>query len=301
MIRVSKVSKQFGAVSAVREISLSVEEGHVFGLVGTNGAGKTTLLRMMAGVLRADGGSIEIDGDPVWDNPVAKSRLCFISDDPYFFPGADAATMERYYAEVYRDFDRQEFERLLGVFGLSRDRRISEYSKGMRRILAILLGLGTHTRYLLLDEVFDGLDPVMRQSMKSVFADQMQGRGLTPVISSHSMRELEDICDDIGVLHAGGLLRADSLEGMKLSAVKVQCVFSQEEDLQRVRKELTVVSDSVRGRLHTMVIRERRQAVERVFSQLPMTFFEVLPLNLEEIFIEETEAVGYETRKIITG
>ncbi len=299
MIEIDALNKNYGKVAAIKGLNLTIEEDRVFGLIGTNGAGKSTLLRMLSGILKADTGTILIDGQPVYDNPTAKSNLCFIADDPYFFPNANPMTMAKYYQTIYPKFEMDRFKTLLADFGLDPKRRISEFSKGMKRQLAILLGLCANTKYLLLDEVFDGLDPVMRQSMKSLFAEDMDRRQLTPIIASHNLRELEDICDHIGFLHSGGLLLSEDLADMKLEIQKLQCVFKNDDDLAEVMEKLHVVDHTTRGRLHTFVVRGERSEVEAVFDHVPMTFFEVLPLTLEEIFIAEAEAVGYDTRKLI--
>lgn len=299
MIEIDALNKNYGKVAAIKGLNLTIEEDRVFGLIGTNGAGKSTLLRMLSGILKADTGTILIDGQPVYDNPTAKSNLCFIADDPYFFPNANPMTMAKYYQTIYPKFEMERFKTLLADFGLDPKRRISEFSKGMKRQLAILLGLCANTKYLLLDEVFDGLDPVMRQSMKSLFAEDMDRRQLTPIIASHNLRELEDICDHIGFLHSGGLLLSEDLADMKLEIQKLQCVFKNDDDLAEVMEKLHVVGHTTRGRLHTFVVRGERSEVEAVFDHVPMTFFEVLPLTLEEIFIAEAEAVGYDTRKLI--
>ena len=299
MIEIDALSKDYGQTEAIKNLNLTIEEDRVFGLIGTNGAGKSTLLRMIAGILRPTSGHITIDGLPVYDNPAAKKKFCFIPDDPYFFPNATAESMARDYAAVYQDFDQERFARLLADFRLEPKRRIHDYSKGMKRQLAILLGLCTNTKYLLLDEVFDGLDPVMRQSMKSLFAEDMDRRQLTPIIASHNLRELEDICDHIGFLHSGGLLLSEDLVDMKLEIQKLQCVFKDDRNMEEVLGKLKLVDHSSRGRLHTLVVRGSRSEVEAVFDHVPMTFFEILPLTLEEIFIAEAEAVGYDTRKLI--
>lgn len=299
MIEIDGVSKQYGDKTAIRDLVLGIDDERVFGLIGTNGAGKSTLLRMMAGVLKPSRGTITLDGDSVYENPEAKRKIYFVADDPYFFPNATAETMARYMMTIYLDFDKKRFDELLKDFGLEPKDRISSYSKGMKRQLAILLGICANTRYLLLDEVFDGLDPVMRQSMKSLFAEDMERRHLTPIIASHNLRELEDFCDHIGFLHKGGLLLSEDLSDMKLGIQKLQCVFKNEQDAKEVLGKLTVVDHRTRGRLHTLVVRGEASDVKAVFDHVPMTFFEVLPLTLEEIFISEAEAVGYDTRKLI--
>ena len=299
MIEVKDLEKSFGSFKALGGISLNIRNGQVFGLIGTNGAGKSTLLRIVSGVMREDKGSVTIDGRTVFDRPETKKDLFFIADDPYFFPNSRAADMAGFYASVYPSFDTARFGKLLGDFGLDPKRRINTYSKGMKKQLAILLGLSARTTYLLCDETFDGLDPVMRQGIKALFAQEMLDRGLTPVIASHKLRELEDICDHIGLLHKGGVLLSEDLETMKIGIQKIQCVPKNEADLQAALEGLEVLSLARTGRLAVITVRAERQEILRRFGGVDMQFFEVLPLTLEEVFISETEAVGYDIKKLI--
>ncbi len=301
MIDIKNLEKSFGENKAVDQINLSIQERQVFGLIGTNGAGKSTLLRMAAGVLRPDGGSVCIDGLPVYDNPQAKKKLFFIPDEPYFFPNASAVDMREYYGHIYDDFDKSRFDHYLEDFGLKPSDKIQHYSKGMRKQLAVLLGVCAGTSYLLCDETFDGLDPVMRQGVKSIFAKDMEERGLTPIIASHNLRELEDICDHVGLLHKGGVLLSEDVESMKLGIQKVQCVFEDPQEAETVIGKLQVMKHETRGRLHTLTVKESREKVEEVFAGVKTLFYEILPLSLEEIFISETEVAGYDVKKLILG
>ena len=299
MIEITNVSKRFEGVEALKNLTLRIPEGEVFGLVGTNGAGKSTLLRLLCGVLRQDEGDILIDGKRVWENEEIKQELAFMPDDAYFFPNATASGMADFYAAARARFDRPRFADLIRRFGLAGDRPIRTYSKGMRKQLSVILGLCTGAKYLFCDETFDGLDPVMRQAVKSIFAGDMVERGLTPVIASHNLRELEDICDHVGLLHAGGLLLSRDLASMKLGLQKVQCVFSDEADAENALSGLELLSHDIRGRLHTLTIRAAREEILSRFEKLDMIFFELLPLTLEEIFISETEVIGYDIKNFI--
>ena len=301
MIELKNVSKSFDGIEALKNVSVTVREGEVFGLIGTNGAGKSTLLRLACGVFKPDDGLAIVDNMPVYDNVHAKAKLFFIADEPYFFNGATPKDMERYYSSVYRNFDRERFYLYLNSFGLESRRRISTFSKGMKKQLAILLGLSAKTEYLLCDETFDGLDPVMRQSVKSIFAKEMQERQFTPVIASHNLRELEDICDHVGLLHRGGVLLSRDLQDMKCNIQKVQCVFQTETDALIGMQNLDIVQKEKRGSLYTLTIRGKKAEIIAHFSQVGTVFFEVLPLSLEEIFISETEVAGYDIRKLIMG
>ena len=302
MIEINNVSKSFDDIKAVHEISLTIKEGQVFGLVGTNGAGKSTLLRMMAGVLKQDAGQISIDGEPVFDNPKAKQNLVFIADDQFFFLNDSALMMEDYYRNVYEHFDHDRFIKLLGEFRLDGKRKIRNFSKGMKRQLALLLGICANTKYLFCDESFDGLDPVMRQSIKSLFASDMVERGLTPVIASHNLRELEDICDHVGLLHKGGVLLSEDLENLKLGIQRIQVVFrdgKEKEDAERIAEKFKVLNHSATGKMESFTLRGEEQSINAFMRELEPKYYEPLPLTLEEIFIAETESAGYDIRKLI--
>ena len=301
MIEVYNVTKTFERMKAVDSVSVTIKENTVFGLIGTNGAGKSTMLRMITGILKPDEGTIAIDNMPVYDNVEAKKQFFFIADEPYFFANANADTMERYYSSIYENFNKAEYDRYLENFNLDKRRKIATYSKGMKKQLALILGICSHTKYLLCDETFDGLDPVMRQGIKSILAKEMEENGLTPVIASHNLRELEDICDHVGLLHKGGVLLSKDLEDMKCNIQKVQCVFASVEDELKVLRGLEVLKKEQRGSLRTITVRSTREEVVAHFATVSTVFFEVLPLSLEEIFISETEVVGYDIKKLILG
>ncbi|MCM1155004.1 MAG: ABC transporter ATP-binding protein [Roseburia sp.] len=299
MIEIINVTKCFDAIRAVDEVSVTIRENTVFGLIGTNGAGKSTVLRMITGVLKPDEGTVAVDNMPVYDNVDAKKKMFFIADEPYFFTNGCAETMERYYGGIYENFNRDEFYQYLDKFELDRRRKINTFSKGMKKQMALLLGICAHTKYLLCDETFDGLDPVMRQGIKSILAKEMEENGLTPVIASHNLRELEDICDHVGLLHRGGVLLSKDLEDMKCNIQKVQCVFSSTEDELKALNGLEILKKECRGSLCTLTVRSTKEEVMAHFATVNTVFFEALPLSLEEIFISETEVVGYDIKKLI--
>lgn len=301
MIEINGVNKSFGSLKALDNIIATIQEGSIFGLVGTNGAGKSTLLRILCGVLKADTGTALIDGEDVYENPHAKEKVCFLSDTAYFFPNATIRTMQNYYEIVYPNFNSERFEELVEKFGLDRNRKINSFSKGMKKQVSVLLGICTGTKYLLCDETFDGLDPVMRQAVKSIFAMELMNRQFTPVIASHSLRELEDICDHVGLLHKGGVLLSRDLEDMKCNIQKIQCVFASVEEELKALSGMEVLKKEQRGSLRTFTVRSTREEVAARFATVDTVFYEVLPLSLEEIFISETEVVGYDIKKLILG
>lgn len=299
MIEAVHVKKSFDKILAVDDISATIQEGSVFGLIGTNGAGKSTFMRMMCGVLKPDEGKILIDGNLVYENEQAKEKLFYISDDQYYFSTGTPEDMIRFYRTVYPAFDEKKCRELISRFGLEVRRKVNTFSKGMKKQLSVLMGICANTKYLLCDETFDGLDPVMRQAVKSIFISEMDERGMTPIIASHNLRELEDICDHVGLLHRGGILLSKDLEDMKLNIHKLQCVFSKPEDMDYVEKMVEVIGKEQRGLLYTLTIRGTREEIEQQIAGLNPVFYEVLPLSLEEIFISETEVVGYDIKNLI--
>lgn len=299
MIELKNVDKTLGGVHAVDHVSGTIREGMVFGLIGSNGAGKSTLLRMISGVIRPDDGTVLCDGAPVFENPEAKAQICFLPDTPYFFPNVDIRQMRDYYAMIYPAFNRKQFDALADRFRLDPKRSIHAFSKGMKKQVSILLGLCAGTKYLLCDETFDGLDPVVRQAVKSLIAAEITERDFTPVISSHNLRELEDICDSIGLLHEGRLLLTRDLDDAKNNICKLQCVIPDSRREQELISSLRILKMERTGSLLTLTVRgERTETLQRAQAQEPL-FVEALPLTLEEIFISETEVAGYDIKDFL--
>lgn len=298
MIEVNQCSKKFGMLQAVNKVSLQIGNREVFGLVGSNGAGKSTLLRMMAGIIRGDEGNILVDDTDVYENEKAKSSIFYIADDSYFPANFTPREMAVYYKNVYPSFRMQKYEKLMKQFHLDERGKINRFSKGMKKQLLVILGIAAGTKYMLCDETFDGLDPVMRQAVKSLFAAEIMNRDFSPVIASHNLRELEDICDHVGLLHQGGILLSQDLEELKFHIHKVQCVLSDSQKEKELAKELDVLSIQHQGSLLLITARgTRTEIMERIQAKKPL-FCEILPLTLEEIFISETEVAGYEIKNI---
>ena len=299
MITATNVKKRFDKVVAVKDVTVTIKKGEVFGLIGTNGAGKSTFLRMACGVLKPDSGEIMIDEQPIFGNPKAKADIFYISDDQYFLPNSTPMEMAKFYRDFYIHFDMMRFQEMLGKFKLEPNRKINTFSKGMKKQLSVILGICSNTKYMFCDETFDGLDPVMRQAVKSIFAGELTSRDFTPVIASHNLRELEDICDTVGILHEGGVLMQKDLEEMKLNIHNVQCVFKTEEDASAAFETLEVLKNDRRGTLNTITVRGKQEEIMNKINAFSPIFAEILPLTLEEIFINETEVVGYDIKKII--
>lgn len=298
MIKADNLTKRYDDIVAVDRVNAEIKDASVFGLIGTNGAGKSTFLRMLSGILKPDEGSVTIDGETVFENESVKRRFFYISDDQHYFSNATPEDMKVFYSRVYPKFDKARFGKLMEGFDLNPKRKINTFSKGMKKQLSIACGICAGTDYLFCDETFDGLDPVMRQAVKSIFAEDMEDRNLTPIIASHNLRELEDICDHVGLLHKGGILLSKDLDDMKLNIHKVQCVLSEEmgpEDLTMLDRLKT----EQRGKLLTITVRGNRTEVENVMESYHPVFYELIPLSLEEIFISETEVAGYDVKKLI--
>ncbi|HHV13297.1 MAG TPA: ABC transporter ATP-binding protein [Clostridiales bacterium] len=299
MIEAVKVSKRFDTIQAVDQVSVTVKEGNVFGLIGTNGAGKSSFIRMLCGIIRPDSGSITFDGQKVYENVETKRQLFYISDEQYYFSNSTPKELRQFYQVVYPGFDVGRFGQLLGQFELDANRKISTFSKGMKKQLSILCGICANTKYLFCDETFDGLDPVIRQAVKSIFAKEIAERNMTVIIASHNLRELEDICDHVGLMHKGGILLSKELFDMKLNIHKVQCVFGAEADVGRIFQGMEVLKTETRGSLYTITVRGTAEEVEKRMEKAAPVFSEVIPLSLEEIFVSETEVVGYDIKKLI--
>ncbi len=298
MIVTEKVTKIFDTTVAVDHIDAVMRDGSVFGLIGSNGAGKSTFLRMLAGVLKPDEGSITIDGEDVWENIPLKRRCFLVPDDLYFLSGATPDYMAKYMSMIFPKFDGLRYQKLISGFGLNSSQKISTFSKGMRRQTALILGVCSGADYIFCDEAFDGLDPVARQTIKSIFINDMQERNMTPVIASHNLRELEDICDHVGLLHKGGILFSKDLEDMKLGIHKVQAAFAAPVSPADF-PGLEILKSEQRGSLVTFTVRGDSETVMReIQAKLPL-FAELLPLSLEEIFISETEVKGYDIKKLV--
>ena len=298
MLKADNLTKRFQGVTAVDHIHAEIQDGTVFGLIGTNGAGKSTFLRMAAGILKPDEGTITLDGEAVFEDIRVKARCFYIPDEPYFLGNGTADDMKTFYQGIYPNFDTDRFGRLLKSFELDGRRKIQTFSKGMKKQLAVLLGICAGTDYLFCDETFDGLDPVMRQTVKSLFANDIEERHLTPVIASHNLRELEDICDHVGLLHRGGMLLSKDLDDMKMNIHKIQCVLPA--GLERTNlQDLDIMTTEQRGSLLTLTVRGQKEEIQARMQSYHPVFFEMIPLSLEEIFISETEVAGYDIKKLI--
>ena len=298
MIQVERLTKKFQTYTALNQISVSVQPGSVFGLVGSNGAGKSTLLRTIAGIYKPDSGTVAIDGTPIFEHPNVKNDIFFISDFPYFIPQSNMKEMAKFYASMYSNWSHERYRELCSSFPIEEKMKISSMSKGMQRQVALICALSTQPKVLLMDEIFDGLDPVMRQLLKKLLAREVSERNITVMIASHNLRELEDVCDHVGLLHQGGVVFEQELDGLKLNLHKLQAVFKPMISMD-VFSDLDILKFDMKGSLINMVIRGDKGVISRRIEALKPVYFEMLPLTLEEVFISEMEVSGYDIDKII--
>ena len=292
MLNMQEVTKTFGEFTALNNLSMHVPKGAVYGLVGPNGAGKSTAIRLLTGVYRPDCGEITLDGQKIYENPEVKTRISYIPDEIFFFPSASLEEMRKYYKGFYPKFDDELFDRLYDVFQLPKKGQIRRFSKGMQKQAAFHLSICTRPDVLILDEPVDGLDPVMRRQVMSLILSDVAQRETTVLISSHNLRELEDICDHVGIMDKGQMLLEKSLASMQGNTVKLQMVGDTPEGLE-------VLHTSSSGRLNTLVVRGTTEEVQAKVSACNPTYFDILPLSLEEIFIYELGGVNYEVKNIL--
>lgn len=298
MIEVRNLTKKFNSVSALDGISFSIGSGSLFGLVGSNGAGKSTFLRTLAGIYEPDGGEILVDGKTPFENSDVKSKLFFISDYPYFLPQATLNDMADFYIRIYPNWSKKRYEELCRLFPIGAKDKISNMSKGMQRQAALICALAAQPDYLLLDEIFDGLDPVMRQLLKRIVSGEVAQRDMTVIVASHNLRELEDFCDHIGLFHKGGVVFERDLDELKLGINKVQAVLKPTPDIREFAP-LDIVKMENRGSLVNLVVRGSKEEILNKINSLHPIFVEILPLTLEEVFISEMEVAGYDIDNIL--
>ena len=292
MIELKNVTKTFGNFTALDNLAMTVPKGCVYGLVGPNGAGKSTVIRHITGVYTPDSGEITINGEEIYENIALKSKIGYIPDDVFYFPSATLEDMRKFYRGLYPNFDDQLFDKLYEIFNLPPKSPIRRFSKGMQKQAAFHLAICCRPEVLILDEPVDGLDPVMRRQVMSLILSDVAEHGTTVLISSHNLRELEDVCDHVGIMDHGKMLLERSLADMQGNTVKLQLVG-------QVPENLDILHQSHSGRLSTYIIRGTAQEVIDAVTLLNPAYFDVLPLSLEEIFIYELGGVNYEVKNIL--
>ena len=297
MIEVRDAVKKFDGFAALDGANLLVPQGSVYGLVGPNGAGKSTLIRHLTGIYRQDGGTVRVDGQPVWENAPLKARIAAIPDDWYYFMQSTIRDMMRFYKGFYPSFSTERYEKLKEVFNIDEKRAIRRLSKGMQKQVAFWLALSCMPDYLILDEPVDGLDPVMRRQVWSLVMGDVAQRGTTVLVSSHNLRELEDVCDHVGIMDHGKVLLERSLAQLQDNMVKLQVVF--QDGVTEVPAELPVLHASKVGRIHTLIMRMNAEEATAKLSTYNPLLVDAVPLTLEEIFIYELGGADYAVKDIV--
>ena len=296
MIEVKNLVKTFDGFRALDDLTMTVPRGAVYGLVGPNGAGKSTLLRHLTGIYRPDFGTVTVDGEPVWENPAVKRRIAYIPDDVFYFRSASIADMANFFAGACPTFDWERYDKLKKAFDLDEKQPLRRFSKGMQKQAAFWLAMSMAPDVLVLDEPVDGLDPVMRRQVWSLVMADVADRGTTVLVSSHNLRELEDVCDHVGILDHGKLLLERSLSDLQENIVKVMIALPEGQALPQ---DLNILHDQATGRMHTLILRGDADALEAYLAAAQPQYMDVVPLTLEEIFIYELGGVDYEVKNIL--
>ena len=292
MLEMKNVTKTFGSFKALDNLTMTVPQGAVYGLVGPNGAGKSTAIRHLTGIYRPDKGKVTLEGLPIYENPKVKTTIGYIPDEIFHFPSATLEEMRKFYKGIYPSFDDALFRRMEEIFQLPKKTPIRRFSKGMQKQAAFQLTLACRPEVLILDEPVDGLDPVMRRQVMSLILADVAERGTTVLISSHNLRELEDVCDHVGIMDKGKMLLERSLAEMQGNTVKLQLVGETPEGLE-------ILHESDSGRLRTLIVRGDPMEVSKMVAAAQPAYFDVLPLSLEEIFIYELGGVNYAVKEIL--
>ncbi len=298
MIEAKNISKMFDDSAALTDVSINVKKGSIYGLVGSNGAGKTTLLKILAGVYRQDQGEVLIDNQKVFENIEIKSKTVFIPDSLYFFSQYTVKDMAIFYQRIYANWNEERYQILKNAFQLDEHKKIQQMSKGMQRQAAFWLALSITPDFLILDEPLDGLDPIMRQKVRNLIIQDTAEREMTVLISSHNLRELEDLCDNIGILHQGRLIVEKELDDLKSDIHKIQAAF-QGDQPKKIFQNKNVLYHEKRGSVRLFIIRGKKEEIIQEVSQYQPLVLDILPLTLEEIFIYEMGGIGYEIKNIV--
>lgn len=298
MIRIDKLSKKYDKDYVLNNLCCTIKDNCIYGLVGANGAGKSTLLRIIMGIFESDEGIITVDDELVEDNTELKQKMVFVPDDLFFYPGYTLLDTAKYYESMYKGFDMNYLKELADTLNLSLNKKISTFSKGMKRQCALICAIATNADYMFFDETFDGLDPVIRSTMKKALIKQMNKKKTTVVMTSHNLRELEDICDNLGLLYKGGILFESDIDTIKTNMYKVQISLKEKFDKDDF-KDFDVVSFKKQGSIATIIIKDNDGKSKKKLEKMNPIILDFLNLTLEEVFIYEMEALGYEFNKFI--
>ena len=298
MIKITGLTKSFGGKKVLENLNCTIKTGCIYGLIGANGAGKSTLMRIITGIFQKDSGTIEVDGKELIDSEEVKKKIVYVPDDLFFFKNYTIKDTIQFYSKIYEDFDIDYARKMVQTLKLNELQRIETFSKGMKRQTALICALATNAEYMFFDETFDGIDPVVRNFIKKAIAEKMEEKGCTIVVSSHNLRELEDICDNLGLLYKGGILFESDIDNLKTNMFKIQ--ISLKKDFSKEDfKNYNVLSFKKSGSVATIILEGDRKKYEEDLSRMDPIILDFLPLTLEEIFIYQMEVLGYEFNQVI--
>lgn len=298
MIEIKNLSKAFEKNFALKKLNFQVGDGSVFALVGSNGSGKSTLLRTISGVYQPTAGDVLIDGKPIFENPQLKDQVYFVADVPFFYNGTTLDNASNLLSKIYSGWSEETYLRLCSIFPIDRRGKLINMSKGMQRQASLILALSAKPKYLLLDEIFDGLDPVIRRLVKQLIINDVSDRGMSVIIASHNIRELEDICDHIAFLHRGNLVVEDDVDEIKTQVHKFHAAFDRDFDQNEIIGGLEILNIKRSGNLISFTAKGNKEDIEKIIKAQEPIFMESLPLTLEEIFMCEMEVAGYDIENI---
>lgn len=298
MIKITNLNKSYGNKKVLENLNCNIKTNSIYGLIGANGAGKSTLLRIINDIFRRDSGTILIDDKEVENNSELKQKLAFLPDDLFFFSNYTMLDVAKFYEAMYKKFDMKYFKELAEILKLDINAKVDSFSKGMKRQVALICTLATNADYMFFDETFDGLDPVVRNLMKRIIAKQMETKCTTIIMTSHNLRELEDICDNLGLLYKGGILFESDIDSLKTNMFKVQISLKEDFD-ENSFKELNILNFKKTGSVAKIIVKGEKEECEKILRDKNPLILDFLPLTLEEIFIYEMEVLGYEFNQVV--
>lgn len=298
MIKITNLTKSYGKKKVLENLNCTIKTGSIYGLVGANGAGKSTLLRIINDVFDKDSGTIEIDGNELIGDASLKQKLVFVPDDLFFFSGYTLLDMALFYKDMYEKFDLEYVKELAGILKLNLNEKINNFSKGMKRQCALICAIATNADYMFFDETFDGVDPVVRTLLKKIIVKQMEKKETTIIMTSHNLRELEDICDNLGLLYKGGILFESDIDTLKTNMFKVQISLKDEFDKETF-KDVEIMNFKKLGSVGSLIVKGDKEEVKEKLEKYNPIILDFLPLTLEEMFIYEMEVLGYEFNQVI--
>ena len=298
LIKITNLNKTFGDKKVLEDLNCNIKTGSIYGLIGANGAGKSTLLRIIMGIFQKDSGKIELDGEEIKDNESLKQKLVFVPDDLFFFKNYDLKNHIEFFSGIYKGFEKDRCLKLAETLKLPMDKKLNYFSKGMKRQVALICAICTNADYMFFDETFDGIDPVIRNFMKKEISNQMSNKETTIIMTSHNLRELEDICDNIGLLYKGGILFESEIDSLKTNMFKIQIAL-QHDFTEKDFENYNVLSFKKSGSVATIILKGDKSKYEKELNEMNPVILDFLPLTLEEIFIYSLEVLGYEFNSMV--